>query len=68
MVMATKDIKKEYKEQINKTLDEIKTKTDYMLDDIKDSLVEKIEVKINVEAGYIVTYEINKKYAAKGDD
>lgn len=67
-MMATKDIKKDYKEQIIKTLDEIKEKTDYMLDDITDNLVKKIEVVINIEAGCIVTYKINKEYIAKGDE
>jgi len=67
-MMATKDIKKDYKEQIIKTLDELKKKTDYMLDDIKDDFVRKIEVVINIEAGCIVTYEINKEYIAKGDE
>ena len=67
-MMATKDIKKDYKEQIIKTLDELKEKTDYILDDIKDNFVKKIEVVINIEAGCIVTYEINKEYMAKGDE
>lgn len=67
-MMATTDIKKDYKEQIIKTLDELKEKTDYMLDDIKDNYVRKIEVVINIEAGCIVTYEINKEYIAKGDE
>ena len=67
-MMATKDIKKDYKEQIIKTLDELKEKTDYMLDDIEDNFVRKIEVVINIEADCIVTYEINKEYMAKGDE
>ena len=68
MAMATKDIIKDYKEQINKTLDELKEKTDYMLDDVEDSQVKKIQVIINIEAGCLVTYEINKDYIAKGDE
>lgn len=68
MAMATHNLQKEYKEQVNKTLDELKTKVDYMLDDIYDSQIRKIEVIINIEAGCLVTYEINKEYLAKGDD
>jgi hypothetical protein len=68
MAMATKNIIKDYKEQINKTLDELKEKVDYMLDDIEDSQVRKIEVIINIEGGCLVTYEINKEYIAQGDE
>lgn len=68
MAMSTHDLQKDYKEQVNKTLDELKTKVDYMLNDICDSQIRKIEVIINIESGCLVTYEINKEYLAKGDD
>ena len=68
MAMATHNLQKEYKEQVNKTLDELKTKVDYMLDDIYDSQIRKIEVIINIETGCLVTYEINKESFAKGED
>lgn len=42
MAMATHNLQKEYKEQVNKTLDELKTKVDYMLDDIYDSQIRRI--------------------------
>lgn len=50
---------------LNKTLDELQEKSNYIFDDMFDNFIADIEIKINIQPGNIVGYTITKNYHTK---
>ena len=58
-------LREDYIIALNKTLDELKEKSNYIFDDMFDNFIADIEIKINIHPGNIVGYTINKNYHTK---
>lgn len=61
-------LREDYIIALNKTLDELKEKSNHIFDDMFDNFIADIEIKINILPGNIVGYTINKNYHTKVSD
>lgn len=57
-----RDLKEVYEENIIKTLDDIKNNIDCIIGDMHEKSIQNITIKIKIEPGTLVAWDLEKKY------